>query len=114
MTRLTMVEFPGPAAHDSGAFFESVFGWPHLQYGPDYVDVQAGSDQTLGFQQDAREAPRAPLVVIEVDDLASTRAAVESAGGTVTVEPFDFPGGTRFHFREPSGNELAVWVRAED
>lgn len=108
-----MVEFPGPAARDSGTFFERVFGWPHLEYGPDYVDVQAGEEQTLGFQQDEHEAPRAPLVVLEVEDLAATRAAIESAGGTVTVESFDFPGGRRFHFREPSGNELAVWVRSE-
>ncbi|WP_324606668.1 VOC family protein [Kitasatospora azatica] len=55
-------------------------------------------------------APAAPLAVIQVDDLDATRQAVIEAGGTVTVEAFDFPGGRRIHFREPGGNELAVWV----
>lgn len=74
---------------------------------------RAGEGQSLGFRADGEEAPGAPLVVIEVDDLASTRAAIETAGGTVTVEHLDSPGGTRFRFRGPSGNELAVWVRPE-
>lgn len=73
---------------------------------------RAGEGQSLGFRAGGEEAPGAPLVVIEVDDLASTRAAIEAAGGTVTVDPFDFPGGTRFHVRGPR-NELAVWVRSE-
>jgi uncharacterized protein len=48
--------------------------------------------------------------VIQVNDLEATRTAVLQAGGTITVEAFDFPGGRRFHFREPGGNELAAWI----
>lgn len=105
-----MVEFPSGDAGVSAGFFQRVFDWPHVVYGPEYTDVQLGQEQTFGFQADAREAPSAPLAVIEVDDLDETRRAVEAAGGVVTVEPFDFPGGRRFHFREPGGNELAAWV----
>ncbi|MDN5757998.1 MAG: VOC family protein [Tomitella sp.] len=110
MAKLTMVEFPGDAAAHSAKFFEDVFSWSSTAYGPEYLDVQIGGNQTLGFQQDRSEAPGAPLVVFEVEDLVAMRTAIEQAGGVVTVEPFDFPGGTRLHFREPSGNELAVWT----
>lgn len=107
MHSIDMVEFPSAAAEMSGAFFRQVFGWAPTAYGPDYVDVQGGGI-SLGLQSDADERPNAPLVVIRADDLEEARAAIEAAGGAVTVEPFDFPGGRRFHFREPGGCGLAV------
>lgn len=88
-----MIEFPTSNAASSAEFFQSAFGWSHLSYGPQYTDVQLGQDQTLGFQADRDDAPTAPLVVIEVDDLDAAQAAVQAAGGTITVESFDFPGG---------------------
>ena len=88
-----------------------VFGWQATPYGPEYADVDCGGS-SLGFQQDPSESPRAPLAIIQVDDLDVTRREIEAAGGDITVEPFDFPGGRRFHFREPGGNELAAWVPA--
>lgn len=105
---IDMVEFPSSAAGASGAFFERAFGWTARAYGSDYVDV-AGGGIALGFQSDAVEKPGAPLVVLRAEDLDQARAAIEAAGGQITVEPFDFPGGRRFHFREPGGCELAVW-----
>ncbi|MFF7233297.1 VOC family protein [Streptomyces sioyaensis] len=51
-------------------------------------------------------------MAIRTDNLEASQAAVEAAGGAITVEPFDFPGGRRFHFREPGGCELAVWQAA--
>lgn len=109
---IEMVEFPSECASVSGAFFEQAFGWKSTPYGPDYTDVVTGG-VSLGFQSDAAERPDAPLVVIRADDLYATRAAVEADRGVVTVEPFDFPGGRRFHFREPGGCELAVWRPTE-
>ncbi len=79
---------------------------------PDYTDVDCGG-ASLGFQQDPAEQPAAPLVIIQVDDLDTMQREVEAAGGIITVEPFDFPGGRRFHFREPGGNELAGWAPAQ-
>lgn len=105
-----MVEFPSTDAAASGEFLLRVFGWAVTPYGPAYTDVAAGHGVSLGFQGDPDEAPRAPLAIIRVDDLEATRAAVEAAGGRVSVPAFDFPGGRRFHFVEPGGNELAAWV----
>ncbi len=90
----------------------SLSAWTRTPYGPDYVDVQGGGI-SLGFQSDAAGQPSAPLVVIRAEDLEEAPVATEAAGGTVTVEPFDFPGGRRFHFREPGGSELAVWRPAD-
>lgn len=109
--RFTMVEFPTGSAQASAEFMHDVLGFGHTAYGPDYIDVDMGGGHSLGFQQDRAEAPSAPLAIFEVDDLAAAQQAVIDAGGQVTVEPFGFPGGRRFHFREPGGNELAIWVR---
>lgn len=111
MVRLTMVEFPSNDPAASAAFFDTAFGLESDSYGPRYEDVHLENGQTLGFQGDPSEKPASPLTVIEVNDLSAARAAIEAAGGTITVEPFSFPGGRRLHFREPGGNELAVWVR---
>lgn len=105
-----MVEFPSTSARGSADFFRDVFGWHSTPYGTEYTDVACGGGFSLGFQEDMAEASSAPLVVIKVDDLDSARRMIESHGGRVTVEPFDFPGGRRFHFVEPGGNELAAWV----
>ncbi|MEV7091434.1 VOC family protein [Amycolatopsis sp. NPDC051045] len=108
MYEVDFAEFPSTSAAASGQFFERAFGWTVTPYGPDYTDVRAAG-LTLGFQSDPAEQPRAPLLTIRTDDLATARKAVEAAGGVVTKEPFAFPGGRRFHFREPGGSELAVW-----
>ena len=56
--------------------------------------------------------PGLPLVILYSDDLDATLDTVRAAGGEVTEEPFEFPGGRRFHFTDPFGNELAVWTQA--
>lgn len=108
--RLNYVELPVRDTAASKAFFEQAFGWSLTAFGPDYAATigQAGSD--IGLNGDASDATRAPLAVIETDDLEAALASVEAAGGTVSRPIFAFPGGRRFHFREPSGNELAVYV----
>lgn len=108
MYSIDLVEFPSSSASASGAFLAEVFGWTPTAYGPSYVDV-AGGGISVGFQADPADQPSGPLVVIRVEDLDQVRTSIEAAGGVVTVEPFDFPGGRRFHFREPGGAELAVW-----
>ena len=107
MARISFVELPVGATEPSSRFFAQVFGWGLTAYGPSYACTMTG-DVDLGLQADASEATKAPLVVIQVDDLAASLAAVKAAGGTITQEPFSFPGGRRFHFVEPGGNELAV------
>lgn len=63
----------------------------------------------MGLQADPAEATRAPLPGIQVPDLDAAMAAVTAAGGRVVRPPFGFPGGRRFHFLDPNGNELAAW-----
>lgn len=113
MGDVTMVEFPTGTASGSAQFMEQVFGWKSTAYGAEYRDIDC-EGFGLGFQQNTDKAPAAPLVVIEVDDLDEAMRAVTDAGGTITVEPFGFPGGRRFHFREPGGNVLAAWVPSDE
>ena len=65
-------------------------------------------DVDIGLQADASEATSAPLAVIAVDDLEASLEAIGKAGGAITTPVFAFPGGRRFQFRDPSGNELAA------
>ncbi len=106
--RICFVELPSAKGIEaSERFFTEVFGWQMTAFGPAYACTMTG-DVDLGLQADAEEATTAPLVVIQVDDLEASLAAVLAAGGSITKEPFGFPGGRRFHFLDPGGNELAV------
>jgi len=82
------------------------------EFAPTYAATVTG-DTDIGLQADTAEATRAPLAVIEVENLETALNAVEAAGGVIIRPIFAFPGGRRFHFRDPSGNELAA-VKAED
>ena len=108
MARLNYVELPVAAVGPVKDFYAGAFGWTFADYGPDYAATTTG-DVDLGLQGSADERTAALLPVIQVDDLEATLAAVEAGGGTVTQPIFAFPGGRRFHFTDPSGNELAVW-----
>jgi predicted enzyme related to lactoylglutathione lyase len=104
--KIDYVEFCSPEIARSRAFFEKAFDWTFIDYGPTYAAMSnAGIDG--GIDGDGARNP--PLIVLKADDLAAAETAVKRAGGTITRAPFSFPGGRRFHFREPGGNELAVW-----
>ena len=99
-----------PADRDAARhFYGSLFGWEFTDYGPDYAGIKSGSGEMGGMRSDVAVRPGGPLVILYSHDLAASVAAVEAAGGTITTAPFEFPGGRRFHFADPSGNELAVW-----
>lgn len=106
--RLNYVELPVKDSAQSATFFERAFGWSMSAFGPSYAATTTG-DVDIGLQADQAEASAAPLPVIAVDDLEAALAAVIAAGGTITRPVFAFPGGRRFHFREPGGCELAAW-----
>jgi predicted enzyme related to lactoylglutathione lyase len=93
-------------------FYAAAFGWEFNDYGPSYAGIR-GTDRELGGLAGAANVKTGgPLVVLYSRDLDATLAAVRSAGGKITKPPFAFPGGRRFHFSDPSGNELAVWSDA--
>ena len=104
--KLEVLVLPVSDVDRAKAFYEAAFGWSLTDFGPSYAATMTG-DVDLGLQADVAEAARAPLPVIEVDDLEAALAAVPSAGGTILRPIFAFPGGRRFHFADPSGNELA-------
>jgi uncharacterized protein len=107
--RLDYVEFPVSDCAASKSFFEAAFGWTLTEFGPSYAATTTG-DTDIGLDSDPGESATAPLAVIRVDDLEAARSDVIAAGGTLTRDIFAFPGGRRFHFREPGGCELAVWI----
>jgi len=108
--RIDYVEFASTDPAASRAFFERVFGWRFVDYGPDYTAFDDGRMQGGFFRATPCVAEQgAPLLVLFADQLAPVQAAVAAAGGQIVKPVFSFPGGSRFHFREPGGNELAVW-----
>lgn len=107
--KLDYVEFPatGGKLDQVKSFYAAAFGWTFTDYGPTYTAFHEGLDG--GFQSDASEAPSRPLPILYAQDLESAVTAVEQAGGAIAAPIFSFPGGRRFHFLDPAGNELAVW-----
>jgi predicted enzyme related to lactoylglutathione lyase len=104
--RIDYVEFGTRDLTASKRFFEQAFGWRFTDYGPDYTSFQDGR-LAGGFRADAPPGST-PLVVLYAADLDATRRTVEAAGARV-FNLHSFPGGRRFHFTDPGGNELAVW-----
>lgn len=111
------VELPGGDLAATKAFYSSAFGWGFTDYGPAYAAFEdAGIEGGLaGPAADAETSEGAPsttlpLVILKADDIEAALARVTEAGGTITAPIFEFPGGRRFHFRDPAGNELGVWA----
>lgn len=107
MSRICFVELPASDLSSTRSFYSDAFGLAFTDYGPSYSCTVTG-DVDIGLQADASEASSAPLAVIAVDDLEAAFDAVSKAGGVITKPIFAFPGGRRFHFRDPGGNELAA------
>ena len=111
--RLDYIEFPATDFAAIEAFYGSVFGWKFESYGDAYL---AFTEHRLegGFYKaepnlKSRQDNGATLAVFYADSLEETLGRVEAAGGQVSRPIFEFPGGRRFHFTDPHGNELAVW-----
>ena len=112
MARIIFVELPVPDITKARTFYEKAFGMEMTAFGSTYACTMTG-DVDLGLQGDANEVTAAALAVIQVDDLEAALAAVRNAGGRITKPIFAFPGGRRFHFVDPSGNELAAMQVAQ-
>jgi predicted enzyme related to lactoylglutathione lyase len=106
--RVDYIEFPATDIAATKGFYSRVFGWKFTDYGPEYTSFEDGR-LGGGFQHAAQIGRGGALVVIYATALEETEAAVQAAGGTIVKEIFSFPGGRRFHFTDPNGNELAVW-----
>ena len=104
--KLDYLELPGGDLPATKAFYGEAFGWKFIDYGPGYAAFDEGLDGGFDAQE---EATRTPLPVLFANDLEAMQSRIEAAGGVIVQPIFAFPGGRRFHFRDPAGNELAVW-----
>jgi len=115
---LNYVEFAAIDLQKTQAFFETVFGWEFTAYGDDYLAFSAESAGLEGgfYRADltALQAQGSALMVFLSDNLDHSQEKIVAAGGEINVPTFAFPGGQRFHFLEPSGNEFAVWAKTAD
>ena len=109
--KINYIEFPSKDIALTKTFFTSTFGWSFIDYGPEYIafsneGIDGGfykSDLTVSTENGG------PLIVLYSEDLEGTQEKIKENGGTINKEIFIFPGGRRFHFRDPNGNEYAVW-----
>jgi uncharacterized protein len=106
--RIDYIEFPATDIAATKAFYGDVFGWKFTDYGPEYTSFEDGR-LNGGFTTGGEVASGGALVVLYSTDLETLKKKVIAAGGAITAPIFEFPGGRRFHFKDPNGNELAVW-----
>lgn len=109
---INYVEFPSTDLAATKRFYGDVFGWSFQDWGETYISF-SGAEVAGGFELSAegkKPSRDGALVVLYSNDLRATEKAIVAAGGVIVVPQFDFPGGRRFQFTDPSGNELAVWT----
>ncbi|MFS1504765.1 VOC family protein [Vibrio lentus] len=108
---INYIEFAARDIAATKTFFSHVFGWVFEDYGPEYSAFEAKGLMGGFYLADLASSAEsgAALMVFYSEDLEQTERDVIDAGGKINREIFSFPGGRRFHFKEPSGNEMAVW-----
>jgi predicted enzyme related to lactoylglutathione lyase len=109
--KINYLEFPARDIEKTRSFFSTVFGWTFADYGPDYIAF-ANEGINGGFYRsdlNCSTANGSALVIFYSNNLEQTQRKVEAAGGSIIKPVFTFPGGRRFHFSDPNGNEYAVW-----
>jgi len=112
--KIDYVEFPSQDLGKTQEFFKQVFCWDFTAYGSDYI---AFSNEGLDggfFKSDKISSTESgsALIIFYSQELEQTQAKIKSAGGKIVKPVFSFPGGRRFHFSDPNGNEYAVWTKA--
>ena len=113
---INYLELPAKDMNETKKFYTTVFGWLFTDWGPDYISFdKAGidggfykSDQNTSYEKGSA------LVILYSKELEQTQAKIETNGGNIVKPIFSFPGGRRFHFTDPNGNELAVWSEAAE
>lgn len=106
--RVDYLEFLATNIAETKRFYSEVFGWAFTDYGPEYTSFTDGR-LGGGFALAPEVAAGGALVVLYAQNLEEIEAKIREAGGRIVRDTFEFPGGRRFHFSDPSGNELAVW-----
>ncbi|MBP3935553.1 MAG: VOC family protein [Pseudomonas sp.] len=109
--RIDNIEFNVHDIARSKAFYGAVFGWTFTDFGPTYSEFSDGR-LSGGFTTGEPVRPGGPLIILYADDLAQAQQAISAAGGRISRPEFKFPGGSRFHFTDLDGYELAMWSQA--
>ncbi|TNE53480.1 MAG: VOC family protein [Bacteroidetes bacterium] len=109
---INYVEFRAKDLEKVKAFYTAAFDWKFTDYGPDYIAF-SNSGLEGGFERTSGEIINGVLVVLYHKNLEGIRERVMKNGGEITKDIFSFPGGRRFHFSDPAGNELAIWSDKE-
>lgn len=109
--KINYIEFPAKDFDATKEFFSTVFGWSFVDYGTEYMsfDEQGFMGGFYLSQLNSSKDNGAALIVFFSNDILATQSKIEAAGGTINMPIFSFPGGERFHFCDPNGNEFAVW-----
>ena len=107
---INYIELPANEIAETKVFYQQVFGWQFTDWGPNYISF-SGAGIDGGFNGESGIEANRPgvLVVLYADDLEGTLEKVKQAGAEIIADIYDFPGGRRFHFLDPNGNELAIW-----
>ena len=105
---ITYIEFKTNDLQAIKRFYTTCFNWKFTDYGPAYTSFSESGIEG-GFEQTDQEIKNGALVVLYHSNLETVRQKIVDAGGAITKDIFSFPGGRRFHFTDPAGNELAVW-----
>jgi hypothetical protein len=109
--QIDYVEFPASsvsALQASKKFYGEVFGWSFQDWGDEYADTK-DSGIGSGIAADPLHRTQGPLVVLYTTELETMRERIVNAGGTISKDIVSFPGGRRFHYMDPAGNQLGVW-----
>jgi uncharacterized protein len=106
--QISYLEIPATDIEATKKFYAGLFGWTFRDWGTNYTSFQDGRTAG-GFTKVTGQPPNGVLVVLYASDLEATEAKVKAAGGKIVKPTFSFPGGRRFHFADPNGNELAIW-----
>lgn len=109
--KINYIEFPAKDIEAAKAFFITVFGWTFVDYGPEYTSFSGGGLAGGFYRSDLNSSTEngGALIVFFSKALEQTQAKIEKADGKIVKPIFPFPGGRRFHFTDPNGNEYAVW-----
>lgn len=107
--RIDYIEFPAKDIDETKKFYSTLLGWKFEDYGPDYTSFHDGR-LGGGFFKSDEIKPGGPLVVIYAANIDSMLEKIAGAGSKIVKPIFEFPGGKRFHFLDPSGHELAIWT----
>ncbi|WP_452232116.1 VOC family protein [Lacinutrix sp. MEBiC02595] len=105
---INYIEFKSIDLEATKAFYTNAFGWTFTDYGPTYTSFE-DAGLAGGFEKTDAEIINGVLVVLYHENLEKIKQQIIEAKGKISVDTFSFPGGKRFQFLDPSGNELAVW-----